>query len=477
MPSQPVVSAFAGPSSGHPLRSRFGVWLLTSLVALVATFCISVCSTGRLGWTVGFLYIAYDTWLLSMMVRASRRAVRARLPAEVPAAARPRVAVLIAARNEEPVILDTVEAVLRQDDPPEQLWVVDDGSTDGTLARLRERYSLDFCPEARVGRSRMEPTLRVLTQPNSGKARSLNEALAASEGELVLTLDADTLLEPGAVGAVRRAFARQGELTVACGAITPKCRRGLAGPAFQLYQTFEYLRSFLWRVAWASKRSLLLVSGAFAVFRRDALEAVGGFDPDSMVEDYEVMFRLHRRSVEVFGKPLEVRVLADARATTDAPARPRTFLRQRQRWFAGFIDTMFRHHDLVGDRRYGRLGTFHLYVKTLDTLLPIYGLCSTAALVFLLVRGKGLPQAVLVLLIAKFLFDFGCHLYSLFLHQEWKVARVSPGLFLRAALATLSEPFFFQILRQVGALLGWVAFLSGRIEWAPQRESADASAG
>jgi hypothetical protein len=131
---------------------------------------------------------------------------------------------------------------------------------------------------------------------------------------------------------------------------------------------------------------------------------------------------------------------------------------------------MFRHHEIVGNPRYGRLGTFHLFVKTLDTLLPIYGLTSTVALLVLLARGALFPRFVLYALAAKFVFDFVCHLYSLFLAQRWQQSSVSPGLFTRAALATLSEPFFFQPMRQIGALLGWVAFLRGRVEWTPQRE-------
>jgi cellulose synthase/poly-beta-1,6-N-acetylglucosamine synthase-like glycosyltransferase len=412
-----------------------------------------------------------------MMLRASRRAVLDGTPVPADTQGRPTLAVLIAARNEAPVIVDTVEAVLGQTDPPEQVVVVDDGSTDETLARLRERFRIAFDGDARLGRSESFPSLRVLTKPNSGKARSLNDALALCDADVVLTLDADTRLDPTALRAIREAFARSRTLTVACGAITPRCRRAPGSALFQLYQTFEYLHSFLWRVAWASRRSLLLVSGAFAAFRRDALLSVGGFDPDSMVEDYEVMFRLHRRSVEAFGVPLEVRVLPDARALTDAPARASAFLRQRQRWFAGFLETLVRHRDLVGNPRYGQLGTFHLLVKTFDTLLPLYGLAATAALGWLFVRGRGLPPLVLEVLLAKFGFDFCCHLYSLFLHERWRVARTSPAMLAQAVFAALSEPFFFQILRQLGALLGWVAFLRGRIEWAPQRESLDLGAG
>ena len=277
------------------------------------------------------------------------------------------------------------------------------------------------------------------------------------------------MLDPDALGAARRAFAANSELTAGCGVLRPACRPGGAAWLFQLYQTFEYLRSFLWRVSWAHQKTLVLVSGAFAIFRRDALAAVGGFDPTSQVEDYELLFRLHRRSVEERGRPLDVRVIADARATTDVPSRPMVFLRQRTRWFAGFIETMFRNHDMVGNARFGKLGTFHLLVKTIDTLLPIYALSAFLSLVLFLVRGQGIPLAIVAALAGKLVFDFSCHAYCLFLHERWQRRRVSLRLFARAALATLTEPYLFQLFRQLGAVLGWVAFLRGRTEWAPQR--------
>src|SRR5262249_28030291 len=153
----------------------------------------------------------------------------------------------------------------------------------------------------------------------------------------------------------------------------PVCQGGRLASAFELYQRFEYLRSFVWRRAWAREQTLVLVSGAFAIFRRAPLVDVGGFDPSSKVEDYELLFRLHRASRDR-GRELEVAVVRAARATTDAPARPLAFLRQRARWFAGFIETMFRNRDLVGNPRFGRLGDFHLVVKTIDMLLPVYAL-------------------------------------------------------------------------------------------------------
>ena len=285
---------------------------------------------------------------------------------------------------------------------------------------------------------------------------------------MVIPLDADTHLSPGALSAVRGAFAREPALWAACGVLTPVCTGGRLAKGFQLYQTFEYLRGFLWRLSWMRDRTLVLVSGAFASFRRELLVEAGGFDPECRVEDYELLFRLHRLAGDT-GREMTVRVLDDARATTDSPGRFSTFLSQRQRWFAGFIQTMFRHHDMVGNPRYGRLGTFHLLVKTVDLFLPVYGLVSLLSLPLLFVFNKPVPTPLLVLAGAKFAFDLCCHASSLLMYQRWLSLPVTPMLVARALLATLSEPLGFQILRQSGAVAGWIAFLRGRIEWAPQR--------
>ncbi|MGL1645724.1 glycosyltransferase, partial [Vibrio parahaemolyticus] len=89
------------------------------------------------------------------------------------------------------------------------------------------------------------------------------------------------------------------------------------------------------RHAWSRFNSLLLVSGAFATFRRDAVVQVGGFDPDCLVEDYELLHRLHRHARNE-GLTWTVRVLGQAQARTDAPSTLMAFLRQRRRWFGGF---------------------------------------------------------------------------------------------------------------------------------------------
>ena len=434
--------------------------------ALLLGFCASLLAVVLLAafvlrppwsWAVGLVYIGYDTWLLFHMVRASRRAVAAplRLASGGP---RPTLAVVIAARNEREILPQALDAILSQADLPDELLIVDDGSTDGT----REMLERDYAPRS--------PLLRVLAKEASGKARSLNEALAQVTSDLFVTIDADTVLDAGALGALRAAFQNEPDLAAACGVLRPRCRPSAFSRAFELYQTFEYLRGFLWRVVWSCEDTLVLVSGAFAAFRRERLVEVGGFDPLSLVEDYELMFRLHRRSLEERGSPLHARVIGDARAITDCPGRLNLFLKQRTRWFAGYLETMFQSAKMVGNRRYGRLGTFHLPLKTVDMLLPVFGLAAIVALLVQLAVGQRPGGVVLFALLFKFSFDLSCHFYALVLHARWLKKRITPGFALRAIAATLTEPVGFQLVRQFGALLGWLAFLRGRIEWTPQRE-------
>src|SRR5205823_6338721 len=111
-----------------------------------------------------------------------------------------------------------------------------------------------------------------------GKPAALNAALLLTQTAMVLTVDADTLLEGGAIAAMRDAFDADPNLVAATGILTPVCGATLGGRLFQWFQTYEYVRNFLSRYAWMQMDSLLLISGAFAAFRRSAVLEVGGFD-------------------------------------------------------------------------------------------------------------------------------------------------------------------------------------------------------
>jgi cellulose synthase/poly-beta-1,6-N-acetylglucosamine synthase-like glycosyltransferase len=213
--------------------------------------------------------------------------------------------------------------------------------------------------------------------------------------------------------------------------------------------------------------SLVLISGAFAGFRTRAVIEVGGFDPDCLVEDYELIHRLKRFGADE-GRSWRTAVVGGARARTEAPSTPMAFLRQRRRWFGGFLQTQFWYRDMVGNRAYGELGLFHLPVKAADTVQPIYGLTAFGLLLWYLVTGRiGLVFAISGVIGAKIALDLAFHLWSIVLYRRWlgPGVRLSPLLALAAAVA---EPFTFQLLRHAAAMWGWATFLSGQQTWGRQ---------
>ena len=452
-----------------PLASRLigGAGPLIFLILIIQAFQ----RQGLLVWSIGIAYILYDTALVGFtawQIRPLRHGARR----PVPAGAKPGLGVIVAAHNEASVIGSTIDRLLAQDEPPEWILIADDGSTDATAEILGQLYGLTT-PEwgGMSGPTNACPTLRWLRLPHGGKARALNVALERIGTPIVLTVDADTLLEPGAIAAMRDAFAAEPELVAATGVLVPICGPHLSGRLFEWFQRYEYVRNFLSRHAWEQVHGLLLISGAFAAFRREAVIAVGGFDPECMVEDYELIHRLHRHAGD-HGLDWRVRVVGGALARTDAPASIMSFLRQRRRWFGGFLQTQYWNRDMVGNRRYGRLGTAMLPVKALDTVQPVYGLAAFIILIVVVATGHfRVAFPILLVMLAKIAIDLTFHLWSLGIYKSW--TGQPEGLAIGPALiAAVAEPFSFQLLRHSGAIWGWHAFLTGKESWGRQTRTA-----
>jgi cellulose synthase/poly-beta-1,6-N-acetylglucosamine synthase-like glycosyltransferase len=447
-------------------------------VLLVILFWQSVIRTSLFGWSVGLAYIGYDTFLLgftAVQLWPLRHVMRS-TPPPPGDAPRGRLGAIIAAHNEESSLQVTIDTLAGQDQPPEVILLTDDGSTDASAHVLRTVYGLEPPPIGQISAaSPVLPALRWLRLPHGGKARALNAAIPLLDTELLLTVDADTLLAPGALRAMRDAFAAEPQLVAATGVLVPICGTRPVQRLFQWFQRYEYVRNFLSRFAWMQQDGLLLISGAFAGFRRQAVVTVGGFDADCMVEDYELIHRMHRHAHET-GLDWRVRVIGRAVASTDAPASPVAFMRQRRRWFGGFLQTQHWNRDMVGNPRFGKLGTRMLVVKALDTAQPIYGLLAFGILISLLVRGAlPIAGAIVVVMLAKVAIDLTFHLWSIALYRRW--TGQGDGLGIGPALiASFFEPFTFQLLRHAGAAWGWIAFLSGGGSWGKQRRTALADA-
>lgn len=435
------------------------------LLLWVALFWRAFQGGGLFAWSAGLVYIAYDTLLLCFVFRRTLVLLRPPAMVAVSSATPPTTTVIIAAHNEADVLTATLASLFAQTGPADVILIADDGSDDGTASLLADTYGLDpMRPGQLVDAGGRFPSLRWLRLPHGGKAASLNIAVSLAETDLVLTIDADTLIDPSALAAMRDAFAADRTLVAATGVLTPFCGPGLSGRVLQWFQTYEYVRNFLSRYAWASVDGLLLLSGAFACYRRDALLAVGGFDPDCLVEDYELTHRMRDHAVRQ-GLVWRTAVIGAAQGRTEVPGTVPVFLRQRRRWFGGFLQTQYWYRHMVGNGRYGRLGTMMLPVKAIDTLQPLYGLTGAVLLLIYLVTGHLhilLPVACVIA--AKIVFDLAFHLWTLRLYRRWlgRTGSIRP---LPAILASLIEPFSFQLLRHTGAALGWWSFLSRSRRW------------
>jgi cellulose synthase/poly-beta-1,6-N-acetylglucosamine synthase-like glycosyltransferase len=305
----------------------------------------------------------------------------------------PPVSILLPAYNEEAGVVQSVAALLQLRYPEFEVIVVNDGSKDSTLERLTEAFDLVAAPRALRGtvahapiratfRSPRRPELLVVDKENGGKADALNAGVDAARYPYVCAVDADAIIEPEALLRVAKPLLDDPDLVIATGGIV-RIANGchvqdgrvveVRLPASRLatLQVVEYFRAFLvGRVGWSSLRALLIISGAFGLFRRETVEAVGGWSPETVGEDMELVVRMHRHLREQ-GRPYRVQFVPDPVCWTEAPETLKVLSRQRRRWQRGLAETLWRHRRLTLNPRYGPLGLIAMpYFVVFELLGP-----------------------------------------------------------------------------------------------------------
>ena len=305
----------------------------------------------------------------------------------------PGVAIVVPAYNEEKVILDSVSSLLALEYPNQEVVVVNDGSTDDTLAVLLDRFdlrrvdaeypvSLNCEPVRNIYRA-VDEDLVVIDKENAGKADALNAGLFFTDQPLFCAVDADSIIERGGLQRVVEPFLRHPDEMVATGGSIRIANgssfkdgelQSVSLPRSSLlrFQVIEYLRAFLLgRIGLSNLRSLLIISGAFGLFRTETLREIGGYDTESITEDMELVVRLHRYLIETNRKNA-VTFLPQPVAWTEAPDSLSVLSRQRRRWFRGMIDTLVKHRGAMGRRRYGVIGLFALpFFLFIETIGPL----------------------------------------------------------------------------------------------------------
>jgi cellulose synthase/poly-beta-1,6-N-acetylglucosamine synthase-like glycosyltransferase len=269
----------------------------------------------------------------------------------------PPISVLMPAYNEERGIVPSVNSLVDLRYPNHEVIVVNDGSTDGTLARLREAFDLVPVREALRTRlatapihatyvSRSNRNLWVIDKENGGKSDALNAGINAASHNYFCAVDADAVLEEDALLRVVKPVVDAPDLLVAAGGIV-RVANGcvidhgrvtavhLPRSRLAAIQVVEYFRAFLiGRIGWDSLHALIIISGAFGLFRRQLVEEVGGYATDTVGEDLELVTRLH---VHLRERDEEYRItfVPDPVCWTEAPEDLQTLARERWRWQRG----------------------------------------------------------------------------------------------------------------------------------------------
>ncbi len=298
----------------------------------------------------------------------------------------PSVSIIAPAYNEAENIIESTNSLLNQHYPDYELIIVNDGSTDDTLARLIDYFDLkkqDMIihhrlrtrPLRGIYLNRRIPNLIVADKVNGGKADTLNLGLNIASKELFCGIDADSLLDPEALLKAAAVMIDSPHQSIAVGGnIIPVngCRVDhgtleevqLPDRLLPRLQSLEYNRAFMTgRVGWAYINTLMIISGAFGVFNRELTIRTGGYltksgkyRQDTVGEDMELVVRLSRYMREK-KKPYSVDYALDADCWTEVPETWRALRRQRDRWHRGLIEIILFHRRLIANPRYGRLGT------------------------------------------------------------------------------------------------------------------------
>jgi cellulose synthase/poly-beta-1,6-N-acetylglucosamine synthase-like glycosyltransferase/spore germination protein YaaH/peptidoglycan/xylan/chitin deacetylase (PgdA/CDA1 family) len=307
---------------------------------------------------------------------------------------RPSVSVVIAAFNEEKVIASTIRAVLAGRYEPIEIIIVDDGSKDDTAGEVERNFG-------------KMPNVTLIRQENAGKAPALNRGIAAATGEILVSLDADTIFTRDTIPLLVRHFTDP-----LVGGVAGNVKVGNRMNPLTHWQSIEYITSQnLDRRAYATINSVTVVPGAVGAWRREAITLAGGYLNDTMAEDMDLTWRVRR-----IGWKIDTD--SDAIGYTEAPDSFRALFKQRFRWAFGTLQSLWKHRRALG--RYGWFGRvmlptlwlFQVVFQVLSPLVDLQIVWTLSNVVHAWMRGRlqhdwqPLPQALASLYVVLFMYGF-----------------------------------------------------------------------
>lgn len=318
-------------------KNRLGFIVRSFIIALF--FVLAYVEFSSSGYAEFSLYATISTYFWVCLFGTLIPAVtflslrRRHAPGVERASALPFISIVIPAFNEERKICQAIDAALKQDYPLFEVIVVDDGSRDFT------RFVAE-CYRVRL----------IHQRSNQGKFAALNRGIAEARGEIIVTSDSDSMLDPDALKYLAHHFDDPLVGAVA-GAIRPMNCRGLV----RRLQCIEYVwgQEILKLAQSGSGASVTLCPGPVTAFRRATLDDIGGFKGRTVTEDFDATLDAIAAGWKVIFEPR-------AKSLTDTPANWAELMRQRQRWSLGALQTFLQHRALLCNRSAGLVSAFWL---------------------------------------------------------------------------------------------------------------------
>jgi cellulose synthase/poly-beta-1,6-N-acetylglucosamine synthase-like glycosyltransferase len=290
------------------------------------------------------------------------------------------MSILIPCYNEEGILIETLRGMNKVEYNDKEIIFINDGSTDETLEILKKalflksydqemKGDLSYKPVKGIYRSTIYKNIYVIDKLNGGKADSLNVGIDFASKELVITLDADTILKEDSLDIINRAFddknviAGGGMVSILQGGQHKSRNLSFKSKMIVRFQIFEYLKGFyIYKASLAKFNALSIISGAFGVFDREILIKLGGYR-HTIGEDIDITMKFQEYKLQ--NPTSKIIFIPQAVAYTECPENWMDLFKQRVRWQKAFIDCAIKYSPLLIKTIFKRSVSFFFLVDAL----------------------------------------------------------------------------------------------------------------
>lgn len=397
------------------------------------------------------------------------------------------ISLLIPAYNEQENIVSNIKSLMKIDYPKFEIVVVNDGSTDKThdlIIEAFQLYRVESAVKTSIPTKEIRgiycnidyPNLIYVDKENGGKSDALNAGINVSSYPLFACLDADSRIEPDALLKLSTEFLKNTDTVVAGGLVRIangfKIKDGISGEfsmpskMVERFQIVEYYRSFLsGRVSWGATNSMLIVSGAFGVFKKQAVIEAGGYKTNTIGEDMEIVVRIHK-NMKAKKRKYKIIFCEDAVCWTQGPLSLNDIRSQRRRWQIGLFDTLLSHKSMLLNPRYGTVGLlaipYHWIFELFGAVVEVLGYFIIP---FSLVMGELNMFFFIIYFLLAVLLGVILSIGSLILEQYTRKSIVSAKQCLSLSLYAILENFGYRQIISLFRVEGMLKYRKLRKTW------------